>query len=131
LAPIDWKKESQRFDGVADLYETYRPSYPTELIDDVVQLSEIQPDGEIVEIGSGTGKATRLFAERGFSILCLEPGQNLIDVAKESLKSYPQVRFERARFEAWEAKQRKFDLLIRLRCCILPEGSNCARQRPF
>lgn len=112
LAAIDWKKESQRFDGVADLYETYRPSYPTELIDDVVQLSEIQPDGEIVEIGSGTGKATRLFAERGFSILCLEPGQNLIDVAKESLKSYPQVRFERARFEAWEAKQRKFDLLI-------------------
>ena len=34
--PIDWKKDSQSFDGVAELYETYRPSYPAELIDDIV-----------------------------------------------------------------------------------------------
>lgn len=110
--PIDWKKDSQSFDGVAELYETYRPSYPAELIEDIVQLSGIQPDGEILEVGSGTGKATRLFAQRGFSMLCLEPGQNLIDVAKTQLSDYPQVRFERSRFEDWEANQRKFDLLI-------------------
>jgi ubiquinone/menaquinone biosynthesis C-methylase UbiE len=112
LPPIDWKEESQRFDGVANLYETHRPSYPAELIEDIVTLSGVQPDGKILEVGSGTGKATRLFAQRGYSILCLEPGQNLIDVAKEGLKRYPQLRFERARFEEWEAKQRKFDLLI-------------------
>ncbi len=110
--PIDWKKDSQSFDGVAELYETYRPSYPVELINDVVTLSGIQPDGEILEVGSGTGKATRLFAQRGFSILCLEPGQNLIDIAKAQLNDHPQVRFERSRFEEWEARQRKFDLLI-------------------
>jgi ubiquinone/menaquinone biosynthesis C-methylase UbiE len=110
--PVDWEKDSQSFDGVADLYETYRPSYPAELIDEVINLSGIQSGGEILEIGSGTGKATRLFAERGFSILCLEPGQNLIDVAQAQLNDYPQVRFERSRFEEWEANQRKFDLLI-------------------
>lgn len=110
--PIDWKKDSQRFDGVAELYETYRPGYPAELIADIVNLSGIQPGGEILEVGSGTGKATRLFAHRGFSILCLEPGQNLIDVAKGQLSDYPQVRFERSRFEEWEANQREFDLLI-------------------
>lgn len=109
---IDWKKDSQSFDGVAELYETYRPSYPAELIDDVVNLSGIQPDGEILEVGSGTGKATRLFAQRGFSILCLEPGQNLIVVAKTQLSDYPQIQFECSRFEEWEANQRKFDLLI-------------------
>ncbi|MAT95582.1 MAG: hypothetical protein CL608_00320 [Anaerolineaceae bacterium] len=110
--PIDWKRDSQSFDSVADLYETYRPSYPAELIDDVVTLSGIQANGEIIEVGSGTGKATRLYARRGFSILCLEPGQNLIEVAKAQLSDYPQVRFERSRFEEWEANQRKFDLLI-------------------
>ena len=110
--PIDWKEESQRFDGVAHLYETYRPSYPTELIDDIVAISGSQSEAKILEIGSGTGKATRLFAQRGFSILCLEPGQNLIEVAKERLISYPRIRFERSRFEEWEAGQRKFDLLI-------------------
>lgn len=110
--PIDWKKDSQSFDSVADLYETYRPSYPAELIEDIVKLSGIRADGEILEVDSGTGKATRLFAQRGFFMLCLEPGQNLIDMAKTQLSDYPQVQFARGRFEEWEANQRKFDLLI-------------------
>ena len=110
--PIDWKEESQRFDGVADLYDAYRPSYPPELIEAVVMLSGIQPDGRVLEIGSGTGKATLLFAQRGLTILGLEPGQNLIKVAKENLKFYPQVSFENARFEDWEAGQAEFDLVF-------------------
>lgn len=112
IPPIDWKKDSQSFDGVATLYDAYRPSYPAELIDDIVTLSGIQPDGEILEVGSGTGKATRLFAARGYSIHCIEPGQNLIDVAQASLESYPQISFESARFEEWETSQSTFDLLI-------------------
>jgi len=110
--PIDHKVESQRFDGVADLYDTYRPSYPAELVEDIILLSGIQPEGRILEIGSGTGKATLLFAQRGFTILCLEPGQNLIEVARENLKHYPNVSFERTRFEEWKADQGKFELVI-------------------
>lgn len=110
--PINWKEESERFDGVADLYEAYRPGYPTELIDDIISLSGIQPGGRILEIGSGTGKATILFARRGFSMLCLEPGQNLLEIAIEKLKPYQQVTFERIRFEDWPADQGEFDLVV-------------------
>jgi ubiquinone/menaquinone biosynthesis C-methylase UbiE len=110
--PVDWKADSQSFDGVADLYDTYRPSYPIDLIEDIIQISGIQPDGKILEIGSGTGKATILFAQRGFSTLCLEPGQNLIDVARKKLSAYPQVSFVRARFEEWANDQEPFDLVI-------------------
>jgi ubiquinone/menaquinone biosynthesis C-methylase UbiE len=110
--PIDWKEESQRFNKVANLYETYRPSYPPELVNDIISLSGIHQEERILEVGSGTGIATRLFAQRGFSILCLEPGQNLINVASEKLKSYPKVSFERCRFENWTANQGAFDLLI-------------------
>jgi ubiquinone/menaquinone biosynthesis C-methylase UbiE len=112
MTPIDWKVESQRFDGVAGLYDTYRPSYPAELVEDIILLSGIRPEGRILEIGSGTGKATLLFAQRGYTILCLEPGQNLIEVARENLKSYPDVSFIRARFEEWKADQSKFELVI-------------------
>ncbi|WP_420631060.1 class I SAM-dependent methyltransferase [Candidatus Leptofilum sp.] len=108
---IDWKVESQRFNGVATKYEKYRPTYPTALIEDLISLSGIQPGSAILEIGSGTGKATRLFAQRGHSILCLEPGQNLIDVAKVALSAYPQLRFEKARFEEWDAGEKRFDLI--------------------
>ena len=110
--PIDWKEESQRFDGVADLYDTYRPSYPPELIESIVTFSGIQPGKRVLEIGSGTGIATLLFAQRGLSVLCLEPGQNLIEVAKEKLKFYPQVSFESARFEDWESGLVEFDLVF-------------------
>ncbi len=110
--PIDWGVESQRFDGVANLYDKYRPNYPDELIEDVIHISGIQSEGRILEIGSGTGKATLQFAQRGYTILCLEPGQNLIDVARKNLVSYPKVSFVKARFEKWKCDQDEFDLVI-------------------
>jgi len=109
---IDYKADSQSFDGVAELYDTYRPGYPIELIEDIINISAIQPDGRILEIGSGTGKATLLFAGRGYSILCLEPGHNLIDVAARNLAAFPQVSFVKSRFEEWDSDQEKFDLVI-------------------
>ncbi len=109
---IDWELESQRFDGIANLYDKYRPNYPDELIEDVIHISGIQSEGRILEIGSGTGKATLQFAQRGYSILCLEPGKNLIEVARKNLISYPKVGFIRARFEKWRYGQNKFDLVI-------------------
>lgn len=108
----NWKADSQSFDGVAERYHAFRPGYPTELIEDILRLSGIQPNGRILEIGSGTGKATLMFAQKGYSILCLEPGQNLIKVAERNLAAYPQVRFVKARFEEWNSEQRKFDLVI-------------------
>ena len=108
----DRKLDSQRFDDVASQYDIYRPSYPTELIEDIILFSGIQPKGRILEIGSGTGKATILFATKGYSILCLEPGQNLIDVAAKNLISYTHVSFVKARFEEWACDQEKFDLVI-------------------
>ena len=109
---FDWKAESQRFDGVANLYDTYRPGYPSGLIDDIILISGIQTDGRILEIGSGTGKATLFFARKGYTILCLEPGQNLIDVATKNLASFSNVSFVRSRFEEWRDDEEKFDLVI-------------------
>ncbi len=112
LPPVDWKADSQRFDAVAELYDACRPGYPAELIDDILQISGLRPGGQILEIGGGTGKATLLFAQRGCSILCLDPGENLLNVARKNLATYPQVSFVRTRFEEWEAGQVTFDLLI-------------------
>lgn len=111
-AAINWKEDSQRFDGVADLYDCYRPGYPAELIADVIQISGIQPDGRILEIGCGTGKATILFAPKGYPMVCLEPGQNLLAVAARNLSAYPQVNFVQARFEEWDSQGETFDLAI-------------------
>jgi SAM-dependent methyltransferase len=109
---IDRKKDSQSFDTVAGLYDEYRPEYPQELIDSMIELSRLPKDGSILEIGSGTGKATRLFAQRGYAVHCIEPGMNLAAIAARNLKDYPQITFEITRFENWQERQASFDLVM-------------------
>jgi len=111
-AKIDWREESKRFDGVAQLYDARRPAYPDALIDALISLTGIQRDSKIMEVGSGTGKATLPFAQRGFSIWCIEPGQNLVAVAAQTLKNYPRVEFEVVPFEHWQERPSEFDLVM-------------------
>lgn len=100
------------FDTVARLYDEARPGYPEALIEDVLSLSGIPPAGHILEIGCGTGKATAPFARRGYSMLCLELGENLAAVARENCRLYPRVEIRTIAFEAWELQARSFDLVI-------------------
>ena len=109
---INWQEESRRFDGVAALYDVYRPSYPEKLLEALIAVTGIHPQSEILEIGSGTGKATLMLAQRDFSVHCIEPGRNLVAVATQKLKNFPRVTFEITSFEEWNVAQRRFDLVM-------------------
>jgi SAM-dependent methyltransferase len=109
---IDWKEESRRFDGVAELYDARRPGYPEELLDALFTMTGLQSDSKILEIGSGTGKATLMLARRGLSVLCIEPGPNLVALAAQNLKDFPQVAFETITFEQWCIHPCEYDLVL-------------------
>jgi SAM-dependent methyltransferase len=109
---MDWLKDSQSFDSVADLYDEFRPAYPQEIVDRIIVYSNLPEHGRILEIGSGTGKATRLFAGRGYSIHCIEPGRNLARLAAGTLRDFPRVTFEIARFEQSKEPAGEFNLAI-------------------
>ena len=47
------------FDSAADLYDAARPAYPTELFEDLVTLTGLQPGSRLLEVGCATGIATR------------------------------------------------------------------------
>ncbi len=110
--PALLKGEGQGFDSVAGLYDAFRPGYPEPLIHSVISLSHLRPGEKILEIGSGTGRATLPFARAGFPILCIEPGRNLIAVAKRHLSCFPNVKFVPTRFEDWSHGRQEFDLVI-------------------
>ncbi len=99
------------FNTAAMLYEDVRPGYPDELIQDVVGLSGLSDHSRILEVGCGTGKATQPFAERGYELVCLDIGADLIAVATEKLKKFPNVSFIEQTFEEW-ASDGEFDLII-------------------
>ena len=60
------------FGVMADAYERFRPGYPVELFDMVMTYAG-RPVRTALEIGAGTGKATRLFAQRGVTVTATEP----------------------------------------------------------
>jgi SAM-dependent methyltransferase len=60
------------FGAAAEAYERFRPGYPAELFDLVMAYAG-RPVRTALEIGAGTGKATRLFAQRGITVTATEP----------------------------------------------------------
>jgi SAM-dependent methyltransferase len=70
------------FGAVAEAYERFRPGYPVELFDMVMTYAG-QPVRTALEIGAGTGKATRLFAQRGVTVTATDPdGAMLAELRK-------------------------------------------------
>jgi trans-aconitate methyltransferase len=100
------------FNSAAQDYHAARPGYPEPLYGDIVALSGIPPDGQVLEIGCGTGQATLPFAKRGYAILCLDIGPDLLAIAAQNLRDYPNVRFENISFEEWPSKPGAYDLIF-------------------
>jgi len=98
------------FESAADGYDAARPSYPKQLFDDLVELAELKPRARLLEIGCATGKATRPLLERGFSVVCVELGVRLAELARANLAGMP-AEIHVAPFELWESERDQFDLV--------------------
>ena len=101
----------ETFETAADRYDAARPEYPSELFDDVVSLAKLEPGARLLEIGCATGKATRPFLERGFSVTCVELGARLAERARNNLAGLPVV-IDVGPFESWRGEPESFDLVF-------------------
>lgn len=100
------------FGGVADLYDRARPSYPPELVDEVLAYAGAGESDRALEVGAGTGKATVLFADRGLEVVALEPSAEMARVAWANLAGYENVTIEQTEFERWRPNDRPFRLVF-------------------
>jgi SAM-dependent methyltransferase len=60
------------FGSVAAAYERFRPGYPDAVVDEVLAYAG-RPVCAALEIGAGTGKATRVFVRRGIAVTATDP----------------------------------------------------------
>jgi SAM-dependent methyltransferase len=95
-----------RFGSVAEAYERFRPGYPTEIVDRVIAYAG-RPVRTALEIGAGTGKATRLFAKRGVAVVATDPDPAMLDELRRHVRD---VRTVNAGFEDLPNGER-FDLV--------------------
>ncbi len=90
------------FGTVAQQYDRYRLGYPDALLAD---LAGLRP-ARVLDVGCGTGKAAVALAERGLTVLGVEPDERMALVARGH-----GVDVDVAPFETWDAAGRTFDLV--------------------
>jgi SAM-dependent methyltransferase len=100
------------FDQAASLYNRARPDYPSALRDDIVAIVGLRLDDAILDVGCGTGQATRLFAPSGCRIVALDPGAQMIEIARENSKEFADIEYVVSTFEAWPATPAAFRLVL-------------------
>lgn len=100
------------FDEVAELYDRARPAYPMDVFADLAELAELPARARLVEIGCGTGQATRPLAQRGYTITCLELGEQLAALARRNLAGFPNVEVVTGSFETWQPAHAEHDAVV-------------------
>ena len=100
------------FDEIAAEYDRHRPAYPDELIDQACRVAGIGPGDRVLEVGCGSGQLTRGLVARGLHVTALEPGQNLIALARQNLEGAGEVEFVNARFEDASLPREQFQAVF-------------------
>lgn len=96
------------FDEVAAQYDRYRPAYPDELIDQACRVAGIGRGDLVLEVGCGSGQLTRSLAGRGLRVTALEPGINLLALARKNLEGAGEVELVNARLEDARLPRERF-----------------------
>lgn len=112
-----WETDSRQalratFDDDAEAYDRSRPVAPAAVFDEAMRRAELAPGCSVVEIGPGTGQATRLLAERGLRVVGLELGTHLAGKARSNLARFPKVTVLTTSFEEWEPGGERFDAVF-------------------
>jgi SAM-dependent methyltransferase len=96
------RNRADSFGEDAEQYDRVRPNYPATMIDFLLQDERTR----VLDVGCGTGIASRLFLARGCEVLGLEPDPRMAEVARR----YGQ-QVEIGTIEEFDPAGRVFDLL--------------------
>lgn len=108
----NWQIRKNWYSTVAEAYNKARPRYSKDLIDRAVELAQLSPQATILEVGCGPGTATVDFAQLGFSMVCLEPSQELCQIARHNCAQYPNVEIRNTTFEESKLEAKSFNAVL-------------------
>jgi len=101
-------QQAQVFGEDPGLYDRFRPSYPRGLMEAVVAESG---DGPVLEVGAGTGKATKALLALGKSVHAIEPDRRMAAVLEVNCGDAP-LRIEHATLESSQLPLASYDLVV-------------------
>ena len=112
MAGLNRRDLGQVFNQVPELYDRVRPRYPYQLFADLVTITGMEEGSSVLEVGCGTGQATRSLAALGCSVTAIEPGAEMAGLARQRIATFSNVTIETSTFEEWDDRGRHFDVLV-------------------
>ncbi len=99
------------FNEIVEQYDKMRPTYTNEVFSDIFKISNINKSMSLLEIGCGTGQATKAFLDYGCKVTAIELGNELAQYSKNKFKEYQDFEVISSSFEDYECKLETFDLI--------------------
>lgn len=99
-----------RFNEDALAYDRARPRYTNKLFD-AIDAYALLNGARALEIGPGTGQATRAMLERGAHVTAIELGESLAQVLSARLGSSPALNVITGDFMEYDAPDGAFDVI--------------------
>jgi len=84
MSDLSHQNPTGRFTGLSNAYAKYRPTYPVWAIIYIIARCRLAHGSRLVDIGCGTGIASRLFATRGLEVIGIEPNAEMRAAARSS-----------------------------------------------
>ncbi len=102
------------FDGVPEIYDRVRPSYPPALFDDVFLYLDVSSrvSPKVVEIGPGTGQATAGLLERGAQVTAVEIGPRMSAFLRRKFANEARLEVVTSAFEDAQLASEVYDLVV-------------------
>jgi len=81
-------KPTERFTTTVQDYLKYRPSYPHEVLQVLIEECGLSTQSTVADVGSGTGLFSKLLLDFGSTVYAVEPNQAMREAAEDFLKNY-------------------------------------------
>ncbi len=92
-------------------YDSIRPCYPDKLFEDIFKFSVLSSESNVLEIGIGTGQATKPFLDKNCNLTAVELGENLADYCRVKFENYKNISIINDDFLNCKLSDNSFDLI--------------------
>lgn len=109
---MPWSRELRKaFGSVAEVYQASRPDYPENMIADLLKYSGLECQGLVLDVGCGTGIASRQFAAHGLDVVGIDISEEMLSIARKTTVSKTSV-YCSASFETAALQEGSYDMIV-------------------
>lgn len=103
------------FDLVSSSYHEARPEYPVDMYEDMADIVGVNDTplkfSRVLEVGSGSGQATKTLTKFSDFVDCVEPGENFVNILNLIFVKNSNIKIHHSSFEDFRATK-KYDLVF-------------------